>query len=43
MHEVLKYNDDNEKCEDETELEIEGSKLIEETKIKKKNENKRIK
>ena len=39
-HEALKENDDDEKCEDKTEVEIEGSKLIEETKRKKKNENK---
>ena len=40
VHEALKDNDDDKECEDKTELEIEGSKLIEETKRKKKNENK---
>ena len=39
-HEALKENDDDEKCEDKIDLQIEGSKLIEENKRKKKNENK---
>ena len=37
---MLQENDDDERCKDKTELEIEDSKIIEETKRKKKNENK---
>ena len=40
IYEASKDNDEDEKCEDKTELEIEVSKFIEETKRKKKNENK---
>ena len=37
MCEALKDNGDNEKCENKTEVETEGNKLIEETKRNKKN------